>query len=169
MGHRNTPQMWCHLFRGRFYFVFPQFGMQWDTEGVPSHRGGTGCSAVRSSSSRRRCGGPLRAAEAACRLSSAGGTWPPRLSAVLRIFSAMILRAFAHRTVSAGASRSCANSGPRAYERRRDRRSMRCRHRERSSRASRRVDFPISRQRTGTGVIRAGLARQSVETGYPTA
>jgi hypothetical protein len=37
----------------------------------------------------------LRAAEAACRLRSLGGTRPPRLSAVLRIFSAMIFGAFA--------------------------------------------------------------------------
>ena len=40
-------------------------------------------------SSRRRCGGPLRAAEAACLPGGGDGTRPPRLSAVLRIFSAM--------------------------------------------------------------------------------
>jgi hypothetical protein len=43
----------------------------------------------------------LRAAEAACRLRSLGSTWPPRLSASLRIFSAMNFDAFAHRTDSA--------------------------------------------------------------------
>ena len=35
-----------------------------------------GCLAIRERSSRRSCGGPSRAAEAACRLRSPGGTWP---------------------------------------------------------------------------------------------
>ena len=45
--------------------------------------------AIARSSSRRRCGGPLRAAEAMCLAGCGDGTRPPRLSAVLRIFSAM--------------------------------------------------------------------------------
>ncbi len=79
---------------------FRNLAGRWDTVGVSGHRGDTGCPAIRLISSRRRCGGPQRAAEAACRLRSPGGTWPPRRSAVLRIFSAMMFGAFAHRTVS---------------------------------------------------------------------
>jgi hypothetical protein len=80
--------------------AFRNVAGQWDTTAVPSHRGGAGCSVIRKIASRRRCGGPLRAAEAACRLCSLGGTLPPRRSAVLSMFSAMVFAAFAHRTVS---------------------------------------------------------------------
>ena len=49
-------------------------GEQPSVAGVPGYRGGTGFPAIRHFLSRRRCGGPQRAAEAACRLRSPGGT-----------------------------------------------------------------------------------------------
>ena len=155
--------------------AFRNLAGRWDTARVPSHRGGTGCSAIRGTSSRRRCGGPLRAAESACRLRSLRGTQPPRFSAALRIFSAMILCMLTHRTIStayvtrlrqyrsAGARTSArptvnALRLPRAAKPRTD-----------TSRALIRVDFSISRQRIDAGVIPAGLARAAVETGNQTA
>ncbi len=62
-------------------------------------RGDTVCPGNPLLSSRRRCGGPPRAAEAACRRRSRGDTRPLRLSALLRLFSAMCFTTFAHRTV----------------------------------------------------------------------
>ena len=56
----------------------PQFGRAVGQGRVPSHCGGTGCLAIRRISSRRRYGGPQRAAESTCRLCSPGGTWPRR-------------------------------------------------------------------------------------------
>ena len=147
--------------------AFRNLAGRWDTARVPSHRGGTGCSAIRGTSSRRRCGGPLRAAESACRLRSLRGTQPPRFSAALRIFSAMILCMLTHRTIStayvtrlrqyrsAGARTSArptvnALRLPRAAKPRTD-----------TSRALIRVDFSISRQRIDAGVIPARTGKGS--------
>ncbi len=154
----------------RFSSAFRNLAGRWDTAGVPSHRGGTGCPVICLFSSRRRCGGPLRAAEAACRLLSLrGGTRPPRLSAPLRTFSAMILRSFAHRTVSTACVTSCLqqrSAGARASTRP----TINALPLSRAAKPRIVKDgFSMSRQRTGTGVIRAGLARPSVETGYLTA
>ena len=128
ISNRAPPARKTATVHSRLSSAFRNLAAQWDAAGVRSavgqgrgtQRSGTGqgyrvggtrkrclviavaraCSAIRQISSRRRCGGPLRAAEAACRLRSPGGTWPRRPSAVLRIFSAMILGAFARRTVS---------------------------------------------------------------------
>ena len=150
---------------------FPQFG-----RAVGHGRGARssrwhGLPAIRQISSRRRCGGPLRAAEAACRLRirSLGGTWPRRLSAVLCIFSAMILGAFARRTVSTACATSFLqqrSAGARASARP-------AVNAPPLSRAPKprigKGGFSMSRQRTDAGVIPAGLARPSVGTGYQTA